>query len=274
MLVLLAIFAAPGFARAEGGGADTSAWDRTDNAALRLLSGREATDTATVRAGVEITLNPGWKTYWRYPGNSGVPPRFDFSASDNVAAVVVAYPAPMRFEDGNGTSIGYGERVVFPLQVAVKDPSKPVTLRAKIDYAICAKLCVPVEAKVALSLQKASAATDTLLRAAHAQVPRAATSGGAGTLAIIAAKQTYGEKPGVSVDVKVPTGTSVDLFAEGPTTDWNLPLPQPVAGGAPGTQRFSFELDGLPSGAAAKGAIVILTATAGAEAIEVPVTLE
>jgi hypothetical protein len=61
----------------------------------------------------------------------------------------------------------------------------------------------------------------------------------------------------------------VDLFAEGPTPNWALPLPDAVAGAPAGVKRFSFALDGLPSGAAADGAVLTLTAVAGDAAIEV-----
>ena len=113
------------------------------------------------RAGVEIKLKEGWKTYWRYPGDSGVPPVLDFSKSENVKAVTVLYPAPMRFPDGaGGNSIGYKDGVVLPLHVVPKDAGKPVTLDLKLDYAVCEKLCVPAEAKLELMLTGAENAND------------------------------------------------------------------------------------------------------------------
>src|SRR5512134_1370659 len=78
--------------------ADVSAWDGDARAGVRLVSGGTKSDggQSALRAGVEIRLAPGWKTYWRYPGDSGVPPRFDFSGSQNVKSVTVRYPAPQR----------------------------------------------------------------------------------------------------------------------------------------------------------------------------------
>ena len=101
------------------------------------------------RAGVEIKLKEGWHTYWRYPGDSGVPPVLDFSKSQNVKAVTVLYPAPSRFPDGaGGNSIGYTGVLILPLHVVPQDAGKPVTLDLKLDYAVCEKLCVPAEAKL------------------------------------------------------------------------------------------------------------------------------
>src|SRR6476661_4306539 len=82
--------------------ADVSPWDNDIRSAARLIAGnaRDELGARVFRAGVEIKLEPGWKTYWRYPGDSGVPPTFDFSASDNVKEATVLFPAPVRFPDG------------------------------------------------------------------------------------------------------------------------------------------------------------------------------
>ena len=70
---------------------------------------------AHLRAGIEIKMQPGWKTYWRYPGDSGVPPAFDFSGSENLKTATVLYPAPHLFTDETGQSLGYKDAVIFPL---------------------------------------------------------------------------------------------------------------------------------------------------------------
>ncbi len=65
---------------------------------MRLVAGSAGgADRTSLRAGIELRLATGWKTYWRYPGDSGVPPRFDFSKSTNVKSVTVRWPAPHRF---------------------------------------------------------------------------------------------------------------------------------------------------------------------------------
>src|SRR5215831_13606185 len=91
---LIVIIALPAVARA----ADASPWDGDARAAMRLIAGARQDGTAA-GAGIEIRLAPGWKTYWRYPGDSGVPPRFDFAGSENLKSVEVLWPAPHRFSD-------------------------------------------------------------------------------------------------------------------------------------------------------------------------------
>src|SRR6202165_4164034 len=115
-------------ARAE----DASPWQKDGHSAVRLLAGSRS--GAVLLAGMAFQLQPGWKTYWRTPGDSGVPPRFDFSKSENIEAVTVLWPAPMKFDDGaGGHSLGYQNQVVLPLRIVAKNTDKPVTLRASVN---------------------------------------------------------------------------------------------------------------------------------------------
>jgi DsbC/DsbD-like thiol-disulfide interchange protein len=251
--------------------ADASAWDNDLRSGVRLIRAAAATDSgATIlRAGVEVKLQPGWKTYWRYPGDSGVPPAFDFSGSENLGSATVMWPAPVRFSDGSGHSIGYKNSVIFPLRVEPKDPAKPVKLRLKLDYAVCETLCVPAHAKAELVLAGGSSPHDATLKAAERLVPRSVAVGGDAPLALRKVwRESRSGKPMVLFEVAAPGGADVDVFVEGPTPEWALPLPDPVAGAGPGAKRFAFELDGLPTGATAQGAELKLTATAGGDAIE------
>src|SRR6187455_2199176 len=100
---------------AESRAEDSSPWQRDGHSAVRLLAGSRS--GAVLLGGVAFQLEPGWKTFWRTPGDSGVPPRFDFSRSDNVDAVTVLWPAPSKFPDGaGGHALGYKEQIVLPLR--------------------------------------------------------------------------------------------------------------------------------------------------------------
>jgi DsbC/DsbD-like thiol-disulfide interchange protein len=167
--------------------------------------------------------------------------------------------------------------VVLPLHVIAQDARKSVKLRLKLAYGVCEKLCVPVEMRAEIPLTGGPTAHDVALAAAEARVPKPATLGD-GKFAIRTVRQEPtlpppAPRPRVVVEVAAPDAAKVDLFAEGPTADWALPLPEPIAS-EPGVRRFAFELDGLPAGAKAAGAILKLTAVAGEEAIEVPIRLD
>ena len=270
-LVVLVAIAPPALA------ADASPWDGGERAAVRLIAGlpQKVGGTAVQRAGVQIRLADGWKTYWRYPGDSGVPPRFDFTRSRNVKSVTVRWPAPQRLADESGPSIGYKHEVVFPLEVVPQDAAMPVELALGIDYAVCEKLCVPADGKAELTIDGKGGDQDGKIARSEALVPQAARLGADGALAIrMAERQAGGTKPRILIDVAAPANAVVALFAEGPTPDWALPVPEAIAGAPAGQQRFAFEVDGLPPNTMADGATLTLTAVAGDRAIEVPFRLD
>jgi DsbC/DsbD-like thiol-disulfide interchange protein len=264
------------FSTSFGRAADASDWDRGHHSAVRLIAGptTQSGGERRLRAGVEMTLAPNWKTYWRYPGDSGVPPRFDFSGSDNLKTATVLWPAPTRFADGSGTSVGYGTRVLFPLRIEATDAAKPVTLRVSLDYAVCEKLCVPVEAKASVRLPATGAAFEAPLNASEARVPRPTALAAEGALAIVSVRREADRGPRVLVDVRTTEPAATDLLAEGPTAEWALPLPEKIAGAPPGLVRFAFLLDGLPPGAEARGAVLTLTAITPHHAIETATHLD
>jgi DsbC/DsbD-like thiol-disulfide interchange protein len=253
--------------------AGASPWVEDINSAIRLIAGANDNGADSLRAGIEIKMRPGWHTYWRYPGDSGVPPRFSFSGSDNLATVKVLYPAPHAFSDEAGTTIGYKDNVIFPLRVFPRQKDKPVTLRLKIDYAVCEKLCVPVEARAELTLAGASGEENAALAAAEARVPQPVSAAEAG----LSARRANDDrrKPLVFVDLVAPTGQPVELFVEGPTAEWALPIPKPTPGAPAGHQHFGFELDGLPPGVDPKGPFELtFTIVTGGRATEVKTHLD
>src|ERR1044072_6137309 len=162
---------------------DASPWQRDAHSAVRLLAGSRS--RGVLLGGIAIQLQDGWKTYWRTPGDSGVRPRFDFSKSDNVEAVTVLWPAPMKFDDGaGGFSLGYKKQVVLPLRIVAKSNDKPVTLRMHISYAVCDKLCIPVEANSELTFASVASTEDGNLAAALDAVPKPANIGDPNPLTI------------------------------------------------------------------------------------------
>ena len=254
---------------------DASPWAGDNRSQVRLIAGTNTAGKPTLRAGLDVKLAPGWKTYWRYPGDSGVPPSFDFAASRNVKAVDVLWPAPQRMVDGAGQSIGYYERVIMPLRVVPNDPAKPALLHLKLGYAICEKLCVPAEATAQLGLAHVASAQDAALVAAEGRVPKKIKIGSDGPLAIRSVRrEDGGARPRIVVEVAAPKDASVDLFVEGPTADWALPLPEPKGTTGSGLRQFLFELDGVPAGKQPEGAELTFTLTAGAEAVEVKTRLD
>ncbi len=250
---------------------DASPWQKNSHSALRLLAGSRS--GPVLLGGIAIQLDPGWKTYWRTSGDSGVPPRFDFSKSDNVEAVTVLWPAPMKFDDGaSGISLGYHNQVVLPLRIVAKIADKPVTLRADINYAVCEKICIPVEANAELAFASVASTEDSVLFAALDTVPKPASVGDPNPLTI---RDVIREgKSTVLVDVLSPDARTVNLFVEGPTPDWALPVPKLLEHSPPGVKRFAFQLEGVPPGVNPEGAALKLTLVGGDRSYEFNINLD
>src|ERR1700753_1012267 len=204
---------------------DASPWQKDSHSQLRLLAGSRSGNV--LLGGIAFQLQGGWHTYWRKPGDSGVPPRFDFSKSDNVEAVTVLWPAPQKFDDGaGGGSLGYHDQIVLPLPIVAKSVDKPVTLRAAIDYAVCEKICIPVQANAELTFSSVASTEDRALFAALDTVQNPANIGDPNPLTI---RDVMREgKSEVLVDVVTPDARNVNVFVEGPTDDWALPVPRPA----------------------------------------------
>jgi len=279
MIVIVPSRAAIGFAAAlfasqasiEARAEDASPWQKDGHSAVRLLAGSRS--GAVLLGGIAFQLQVGWKTYWRTPGDSGVPPRFDFSKSENIEAVTVLWPAPTKFDDGaGGHSLGYHNDIVLPLRIVAKNPDKPVTLRADINYAACEKICIPVDASAELSFNSVASTEDSALFAALDTVPKPANVGDPNPLSIRDIKREGTST--VLVDVVTPDAGNVNLFVEGPTPDWSLPIPNLLEHSPPGVKRFAFQLEGLPPGANPSGAALKFTLVGGDHSYEFNINLE
>lgn len=142
-----------------------------------LLPGWRQAD-GTHMAALRFDLAPGWKTYWRAPGETGLAPRFDWSGSENAAAVEPVWPRPRMLEANGVRTIGYGGSLVLPLAVVTADPGAPVALHGSLSIGVCEDICVPVEIGVSGVLPALSAAADPAIAAALADRPLTAAEAG------------------------------------------------------------------------------------------------
>lgn len=140
-------------------GVSTAGADQSDpfvSAAIdaRLISAEDgvAPNAGVISAGLSIRLSDGWKTYWRSPGEVGLPPSIDWSGSQNLANVDFMWPAPTRFRAFGIENFGYEKQVTFPLRVTLKDAGEPAVLAGKVFILICSHICVPEEFTLTLDL--------------------------------------------------------------------------------------------------------------------------
>ena len=140
---LVCAVSAPEFATAA-----SSDWFETEGGRVRLVTtGKPAAD-GQLRGILDIQLKPGWKTYWRDPGDAGVPPQIDLSASTNVAGAELAFPAPQRHDDGYAKWAGYDYPVALPVTFTIKVPDGPAIIDADVFLGVCETICIPVKTKM------------------------------------------------------------------------------------------------------------------------------
>ncbi len=253
--------------------AASSDWVEADNVRIRLVA--TTTDTkAGPNAALEIELTPGWKTYWRSPGDAGVPPVLDFSGSSNLKNVSIGFPPPERENDGYTVSNIYSGRVVLPLTVEATDPAKAVDLAMKFDLGVCEEICVPVtlEAGVAIEPGGSDAAAAGVITEATAALPGPPE---AGKFDVKGVKRAGGDdnEPVFEFQASVPDPAHTEIFVEGPA-DWYPDVPKPVREGAapPTTWRFTFDRLGAKTPIAKTP--IRFTVVSGGRAIEQTVTLD
>lgn len=135
------------------------------------------TGTGTQMAALELRLAPGWKTYWRAPGDGGIPPRFDWTGSTNIGAVSFHWPKPEVFDLNGMRSFGYHETLVLPIEFRPAVPGQSIRVKAEIDLGVCNEICVPMTVAVAGDLSPAGT-PDPVIKAALANGPESAAEAG------------------------------------------------------------------------------------------------
>ena len=245
----LLLLGAPAFAA----DAFSTDWALTAKSQARLIAG------GGDLAGFEIALSPGAITYWRDPGDAGLPPTLDFSGSANVASVEAEFPAPKRIKEADGgEAFGYDGDVVFPLAVKPRDPAKPATLKLTADFAVCEKVCLPAKARLELTLPAAPGSPHAgAINAALATVPRAIAPKDFGALEALGADSWR-------LCAAHEDGPPRDLFVEAPEGWWLRTAPAHADGGR---DCFTLTIGDKPKDAALPVALR-LTLTGGAGALE------
>ena len=135
-------------------------------------------EDGTRMAALRLRLAPGWKTYWRAPGDAGIPPQFDWSASKNLASVAVVWPSPKVFDQNGMRSVGYENEVVIPLQINPSQQGKPIRLKADMDLGICSDICIPHSLEFDVKIDTSNTAPTPAIAAALAQQPYSAKEAG------------------------------------------------------------------------------------------------
>ena len=277
LLAALALTAGPAALAAGRAQAGESPWTTVGAASVRLVStGPDTTNSGEASfagdAALEIRLEDGWHTYWRFPGEAGIPTAADFGASSGLASAQLRFPVPERYSDPYSTSIVYHDRIVLPIDLEPAPGEAAPVLRAHVSFGICREICMPGEAHLELPLAEGGPdfAAQLEISAARAALPQ--PQGEAPPrIAGIERKDLApadGKPPEETLVITAELASStdpVDLFAEGAEGSYNGVPTLMERNGT--TARFALPARGLAGGA--DGArLLTLTLVEGAAAVE------
>lgn len=163
-------------------------------AAEELVKPRLLSESASVRPGgtawlaVELTMQPGWHTYWRNPGDAGQATEIAWTLPAGFSSGEIQWPVPKPFATEMVTSYGYAGKVALLTPVtapASAQAGTTATVAADVTWLVCEKICVPGEAKLDIKLKVAAdapvdAANAAIFAQARAALPRPAKGTAAG----------------------------------------------------------------------------------------------
>lgn len=195
-----------------------AATTQDDVLAATLLSGWQMENGAQMAA-LKLTLAPGWKTYWRSPGDAGIPPSFDWSGSVNVKSVRIHWPAPTVFHTNGMQSIGYHDQLVLPVEVTPIDPGKPMRLAAQVDLGVCDKICLPASVSLTADLAQPGAA-NAVIEAALGERPATATEAGVAKVACTVDPIADGLRLTATINLPDPGSDEVVVFETADPSVW------------------------------------------------------
>jgi len=216
-------------------------WTEVQGGAVRLIASGPLKDGHYL-AGLEFLLEPGWHTYWRYPGESGIPPQISIPDAGNVEDVEILYPAPERFDDGFSQSIVYHDGIVLPIRVIPGNPQEAVRFAVEVFFGVCNEICVPGDASLSLDLSP-EAESDKLAAKLIARDLAAVPAANAGRDLEITSVTRPENSDNLVIKARVPGAPSPDLFAAGPEGSY-IGLPE-LTGEGNGEATWKLPTKGL-----------------------------
>lgn len=208
LLACLPVLAAlgPPASDAEAG---SGAPDLQEAAQFGVLPGWR-TDSGTHMTALRVTLGPGWKTYWRAPGDAGIPPRFDWEKSENLQAVEFHWPTPEVFHLNGMQTIGYRDELILPIELTPRDGGE-IALRADLEIGVCQDICMPMHVRLRADLPP-SVRQDPRIRGALADTPASAREAGVRDVRCSVAPISDGLRVSAEIEMPRMNGEEVAVF--------------------------------------------------------------
>lgn len=261
----LAVMAASGFLMVtDDARAASSAWVETEGGRIRVTALPPSSE-GVIRAILDVDLLPGWKTYWRDPGDAGIPPSVKVEGSTNIGQLQLDFPPPERVDDGYSVWAGYTNPVAFPLTLTQDNVGKASVLEAQVFLGICKTICIPVQDNFSLTIDpdaKANSFEQRVVDKAYSQIPEPSGHD-------ISIKETTfsTQDQALSVSIAHPNSmTDLDLFLTAPS-GWYFDIPERV-GGDNGVSKFNISVLDAPAHKSLSGTALQILVTSSTRSME------
>lgn len=237
--------------------ASSTDWFETQGGRIRLVTSGGPDAQGRIAGVLDIALDPGWKTYWRDPGDSGVPPSLNISeSSNNIASAELAFPAPQRHDDGYSKWAGYDHSVSLPVTFTLTSPGQAAMIDADIFLGICETVCIPVQAQLLLdpASDPDNAADAATVSQAVKDLPGSARPDFGATI-------VSKDDDRLVIEAKLPEGAaSADFFIAG-AEGYTFGTPERID--SDGKILFSIEILNRPKNTPAQGGLHYTLVTSG-----------
>lgn len=224
------------------------------------------TDRGSVMMALHLRLTPGWKTYWRSPGDAGIPPMFDWSASDNLGQVHIHWPRPAVFLTNGMTSIGYQDELVLPFEVFPSDPGRAIRLDLRMDLGVCKDICLPATIAIDSDV-RADNTNVAIIKAALAERPATGKAAGLAGISCDIAPIDDGLRVTAHLDMPALGTEETVVFEAGAPDIWVAAAESTRQGGRLTSVTDMVGESGVPFSLDRSG--VVLTVISGGSAVEI-----
>lgn len=253
--------------------AASSPWVETEGGRVRLVVLPEEAD-GHIPALLDIELQPGWKTYWRDPGESGISPSITIPRQSGLTLEKIHFPVPKHFDDGFTRYTGYDRSITLPLSLRRQAGTAGVgDLTTSIFLGICQNICIPVQADLSVNL--ADAARGNLIETAMSTAAVAALPQAPSSAFTVTQAQWHADGKTLSVTFTAPEptpGKPLQVFVSGPDGFQFDPAAVPVRAGH--SYRVDVALRHKPKEASLADAAILFTAESGGQAMEMPLAID
>ncbi|MEN3930353.1 protein-disulfide reductase DsbD domain-containing protein [Microvirga sp. W0021] len=236
---------------------------------INILDGGQ--EDGSYLAAIELKLAGGYLTYWRTPGEAGIAPSFNWSASENLETVSVEWPAPERVLEADSVVYGFHKQVIIPLRIKPKQTGKPVTLNLELQFGVCKDICIPSTDTISTSLT-GKGDNAVVVQRAFRNLPVKQKLAEAGALSVLSVTRSDKENEYIA-RLRTPENQATELFAEG-LDGWILSTSLERNGPEVGTSDFTIKVEYAPKAELTTKPFIRLTAKSGTQSIETEVQVE